>query len=76
MGAFTYENVQGALSELVRRRIEVVEKRETGCYSSRRMTGGRLLLMGRGLPSLPTLIGLKVRLSQMSLGVVKRDGTL
>ena len=33
MGAFTYENVQGALSELVGRRIEVVEKRETGCYS-------------------------------------------
>lgn len=33
MGAFTYDNVQTALSELVGRRIEVIEKRETGCYS-------------------------------------------
>lgn len=33
MGAFTYDNVQTVLSELVGRRIEVVEKRETDCYS-------------------------------------------
>lgn len=33
MGSFTYDDVQDALSELVGRRIEVIEKRETGCYS-------------------------------------------
>ena len=33
MGAFTYDNVQTALSELVGRRIKVIEKMETGCYS-------------------------------------------
>lgn len=79
MCAFTCDNVQDALSEMVGRRIEVIEKRETGCYSHlfiKTYDRWSALVDGRGSPSPPTLIGLKVRLSQMSLGPVKRDGTL